>query len=182
MKLHQLSTEVALFEIRAQVGTLLSESISDYLATTLAQLKNDKQVDLDKLAEILSGLKILGKADYRESLTKDDLGINPNSFKELFQLLNSITKDVKDMPKMTAEVFTSLKSIAPSIFKKTRAELEILEKGTKSAKQQQIQQMQAFATKVNQMFYKLKHGTSMPADKKTTDIVNAADDVGSASL
>ena len=160
MKLNQLTNEVALFELRTQIGFLLSESISDYLALTIAQLKNDKQVDLDQLSEYVAGLKILGNSDHRESLTKDDIGINPNSFKELFGLLDSINKDGKNIPKQTSEVFTALKVIAPSIFKKTRLELDVLDKGTKADKTKAINDLSVFSTKVNQLFYKIKHGAS----------------------
>lgn len=183
MKLRNISTDIALFELRDQIGNLLAESISDYLSLTLALLKNDKSVDLDQLAEFITGLKVLGNSDHRDSLTKDDLGINPNSFKELFQTLSSITKDGKNMPRTTADVFTALKSITPSLFKKTRAELEILEKGTKGEKEQLIKKIQLFSTKINQLFYKLKHGTTQPKDQKVTaDVGDAFDNVSGVPI
>lgn len=179
MKLHQLSSEIALFELREQVGILLSESISDYLALTLALLKNGHPVDLDQLAQFMSGLKVIGDPEHRNSMTKDDIGINPNNVKELFNILNTITKDGKNVPRTTADVFVALKSITPSLFKKVRSELEVLEKGTKSEKEQQIRKIQAFATKVNQLFYKIKHGATMPKDKAVTaDVGDAFDNVG----
>ena len=179
MKLHQLSSEIALFELREQVGLLLSESISDYLALTLALLKNGHPVDLDQLAQFMSGLKVIGDPEHRSSMTKDDIGFNPNNFKELFNILNTITKNGKDVPRTTADVFVALKSITPSLFKKVRAELEVFEKGTKSEKEQQIRKIQAFSTKVNQLFYKIKHGATMPKDKAVTaDVGDAFDNVG----
>jgi len=179
MKLRQLTTEIALFELREQIGNLLAESISDYLALTIALLKNDKPVNLDQLAEFISGLKIIGNSENRESMTKADIGINPNDFKELFNTLNSITKDGKNMPKMTADVFVALKSITPSLFKKARAELDVLETGTKAEKEQAIKKIQIFSTKVNQLFYKLKHGATQPKDKAVTaEVGDAFDNVG----
>jgi hypothetical protein len=171
MKLRQLTSEIALFELREQIGNLLAESISDYLSLIVAMLKNDKPVNLDQLAEFISGLKVIGNSEHRESITKADIGINPNDFKELFNTLSSITKNGKDLPKLTAEVFTALKSITPSMFKKTREELAILEKGTKAEKEQQIRKIQSFATKVNQLFYKLKHGVVQFKDKTVTAAV-----------
>lgn len=171
MKLRQLKAEVALFELREQIGILLAESISDYLSRTIAMLKNDKQVDLDQLAEFISGLTAIGDDENRISMTKADIGINPNDFKELFNTLNSVTKDGKNMPRMTIDVFNALKSITPSQFKKTREELSILENGTKGEKEQVIRKVQAFATKVNQFFYKIKHGASKPKEKTVTAVI-----------
>lgn len=181
MKLRQLKTEIALFELREQIGLLLSESISDYLSSVIASLKNDEQVDLDQVAEIISGLRIIGDPDHRESMTKDDIGINPNNFKELFNTLNSVTRDRKNMPKMTGEVFTALKSISPSMFKKTKAELDVLETGTRAEKAQQIQKLKDFASDVNHLFYKLKHGAAKPKDKLVTaNIGDDFDNIGGA--
>jgi hypothetical protein len=179
MKLRQLSSEIALYELREQIGNLLAESISDYFALTAAKLRNDKEVDLDQLAGFISGLKVIGDPDHRASMTKADIGINPNNVKELFNTLNSITKDGKGMPSLTADVFIALKTITPSLFKKTRAELEVLESGTKAQKSQAINDIQAFASKVNQLFYKLKHGAVQPKDKAVTaDVGDAFDNVG----
>ena len=183
MKLGLLNQEVAIYEIRERIGTLLSESISDYLSMTIAQLKNDKPVDLDKLAEIVAGLKVIGNRDHRESLTKDDIGINPNNVKELYSLLNAVSKDVSKSEKMVGEVFSSLKHIAPSMYKKTREEFKTFESGTKAEKEQLIQKISAFSTKVNQLFYKLRHGAAAPAPKQApTDITNAYDNVGGAPI
>ena len=179
MKLRQLSPEIALYELREQIGNLLAESISDYFALTAAKLRNDKEVDLDQLAEFISGLKILGDPDHRASMTKADIGINPNNYKELFNTLNSISKDGKGLLTQTSDVFVALKAIVPSLYKKTRAELDVLESGTKAQKTQAINTIQAFASKVNQFFYKLKHGAVQPKPKAVTaDVGDAFDNVG----
>lgn len=183
MKLRQINTEVAIFELREQVGVVLGESISDYFAMALAQIKNGKTPDLDQLAELIAGLKVLSHADHRESMTRDDIGINPNNMKELFNVLNGVTKDGKNMPKLTADMFAALKSIAPSMYRKTREELEVLEKGEKAAKEQLTRKVEAFATKVNQLFYKLKHGaTQPPAKQQTPDVDKAYDGVDDARI
>ena len=179
MKLSHLKTEAALVEARTLIGELLAESISDYLALTIAQLKNDKAINLDQFAEVIGGLRILGKEEHRETITKDDIGINPNSYKELFNLLNAIPRDGK-LNHDISSVFTALKSIAPSIFKKTRLELETFEKGSRSEKQQLIQKLSAFMTKVNRFFYLVKHGAVQPKGetKASTDIETAYAEVG----
>ena len=168
MKLRQLNSEIALYELRTELGNLLSESISDYLSNVIALLKNDSKVDLDQLAEFISGLKLLGSDEYRGSMTTADIGMNPNNFKELFQTLNSIPKNKADLPRATANVFLSLKTLAPSGFKKAREELKPFEDGSKSEKAQLIIELQKFATNVNKFFYKIKHGAVQPKDKQVT--------------
>ena len=86
------------------------------------------------------------------------------------------------MPKLTAEMFASLKSIAPSMYRKTREELEAIEKGEKNEKEQMTRKVEAFATKVNQLFYKLKHGATQPPAKQSPDVDKAYDGVDDARI
>lgn len=169
MKLRNLNEEIAIYELRKEISEVLAESISDYLATSLAQLKHEKDVDLDRLAEIVAGLKVLAKPEHRETMTKDDIGINPNSFKELFDLLKSVPKDGKNPPKLVNDVFTALKAVAPSLHKKTREELEVLKSGEKAERDQMINKLTAFFTKANQLFMKLKtRATAAPETASAT--------------
>lgn len=179
MKLRDLSPEVAIWDARLQIGRLLSESISDYLAHTIAALKNEQKVDLDQLAEFISGLKMLGDDERRSALSKEDLGINPNNFKELFNVLSSVSKTGKDLPKMTDEVFDALRSMSPSGVKNAREELSVLENGTRAQKQEAIKKLQDFTSKFNQFFYKIKHGAAKPKDRAVDNVVgDQFDNVG----
>ena len=194
MKLGMLNLNVMLFELRAQIGELLAESISDYLSLVVARLKSKTKeelflpgaykLDLDQLAEVIAGLKILSNAEHRETMTKDDIGINPNSYKDLYTLLKSVPRDGKNLPRLTGDVFTALKGIAPSIFKKTRQELEILETGSTGERKNLIDKISKFSTEINQMFYKVKHGVTQPKGetKASTDIETAYDEVGGAPI
>lgn len=154
MKLGHVSSEIAIFEIRSQ---LLNESICEYLGTTIAQLRNDKSIDLEKFAEVITALKVLSNIDHRESLTRDEIGFNPNDARELFSFLNAVNRDITKSEKFVNEIFSEFKNIAPSLFKRTLSELDVLKNGTKIEKQQLIQSLSSFIMKVNQLFNKVKH-------------------------
>lgn len=156
MKLKHLLTEAAIVELRDVLSEALLESVTDYLATTTAMLKNGKQVDLEKLAIIITALQVFGKSDFRQSMTRDDIGINPNDFKQLYLVLNSITRDGKNLPKLTDEVLTAIKSVAPSLYKKNLSDLKSYESGSKSQQAEIAKKVTAFMMKANQMFYKIK--------------------------
>jgi len=158
MKLNDLNLEVALFEARVQVSQILSESIIDYFALVIARLRGKSEahgLDIDQLSDIIAGLKVLIDDDHREALTKTELGINPNSYREFLDLLKAIPKDGKSFPQKVHEVFAALKSIAPSLFKKTREELKALESGSKAEFHKAVDKISAFATLVNQMFHRI---------------------------
>lgn len=179
MKLRQIKSELAIFEVRAQIGEALNESISEYLSSVIADLKNSKKVDLDQLACIISGLKIIGKEEYRDTLTADDIGINPNNFKDLYDVLSTVPKAGK-LPRVPDEFFNSLRAISPSSYKKTRSELEVFEKGTGPQKKQVIGKLSEFASNVNHLYFKLKHGKDKPEETAAVD--SSHDDICDTSL
>lgn len=101
------------------------DSVDDFLSLTLAKLKNKKPednfkegdanaIDLDHLAKIVVGLKILANPDHRAGITKRDIGINPNDAKDLFNLLDKVDKTGKD-PEAVTVVFTALGKLAPDL-------------------------------------------------------------------
>lgn len=179
MKLLDISTEAVIVEVRRVINQLLAESISDYLSLAVARLKSKTpselfmpgpyQFDLDQFAEVIAGLKVLSKADYRETLTHEDLGIDPNDFRELFKFLQSVTRDGKEMPKLTRSVFASLKHVAPSLFKKTRDELEVLKSGRGEKRTEEIRNLSAFVTKANEMFNRVKHQATSTGTEQSSN-------------
>ena len=171
------------------LNKVLTESVSDYLSLAIARLKSKKPEelflpgsyahDLDQLAEVIAGLKVLANAEHRDTLTKDDLGINPNSYADLYKLLQSIPRDSQNWPKLTDAVFKALKTIAPGIFKKTRQELEILKDGSSGERKELIAKIEGFAKDVNELFYKVKHGVTRPKGVEApTDIEPIYHEVG----
>lgn len=165
MLLKEFVVQSALFEARKYVRDNLMENINDYLSLTVAKLNGKKPedvakgkpdyIDLGHLAFIVTGLKILANPDYRTGLTKQDVGINPNDAKELFNLLNRVDKQGKD-PSDVINVFIALCKLAPAALKKQRAELEIFQTGDDAERKHAAQELQKLISKVSQTFGKLR--------------------------
>lgn len=165
MKLRDLVIETQIFELRVQIGEVLVESISDYLQTTLAQLRNGKERFVDsegkpteeatRLASILSGMKVLSIPNYRNAMTREDIGINPNSAKELSDLLAKIPRDGK-LDKLTANVFSAIEKIAPSVYKKKLEEIISIHDADKASREKVINDIEAMSTNINKAYQKIK--------------------------
>ena len=169
MKLKEFLLESALTEMKAHIKDNLFENINDYLSLTLAKINNKKpqdlfkpgadMLDLDHLAMIITGLKIVANPDYRAGLTKNQIGINPNDAKDLFNILNQVDKMGKDQPGVI-NVFKALCKLAPSALKNERAELEIFKTGDDAERKHQAQELQKLIVKVGQMFNKIRNAAS----------------------
>lgn len=176
MLLRDFVTESAIAELRVRVKDKLSESINDYMAVTIAQLKNKKpeelfkgsnpMINLENLASIIAGLKVISNREYRGAMTAKDIGINPNSAKELYKLLDDVAKDGKN-PKDVEDVFRALKTMAPTMYKKEVEALEDLKSEDDAKRKEAITSLVTFATKIGQTFGKIKaaaqSGKSAPA-------------------
>lgn len=175
MKLRDLSNSTLIFEVRQSLVVLLSESISDYMSTVLAKLKAKKpeelfdgdkpEISLDRLASLVAGLKVLGTSSYRQAMTKDDLGIDPNNVKDFAKLLDSIPRDGKNIPQLTVAVFTALKVIAPKIFKTEREAMDKLKSDQASERTAKIADLQKFSDQVNKIFKSVREKST--ASKST---------------
>jgi len=176
MKIRELVPSSARFEVRKALEEKLSEAINKHLNNAVIALKSrdetdatDKGVDLDQLASLIAGLKVLSKDTYRSAMTKDDIGINPNNAKELFGLLDKVPdKAQAKLSGPSAEVFTALAALAPSLLKKERDELAGLLDKDANKRRAAVNQLHAFATKVDQMYSKAhtsatKAATAQPA-------------------
>ena len=163
MKLQEIIYESAL---RREVVDVLSESIIDYFGTTLAKLKgahpeevfseqNPKRVSLEDVAKMITALKVISKKEYRGAMTKDDIGINPNSARELFGLLDSVKKDGQN-ERNTKEVLDTLTRLAPSLYRAELDGLKDLKLDDDAKRKQAIQKLESFMLKASQFFQKLK--------------------------
>jgi hypothetical protein len=160
MKIRELVISSAEFEVRKAVREKLAESINKHLTSAVALFKarddedaSDKGVNLDQLAQLIAGLKVLSKREHRDVITKDDVGVDPNNAKDLFALLDKIPdKPTAEVAKPQAEVFTALAALAPSLLKKEREELELLVDKDSAKRHAAISKLSSFATKVDQMF------------------------------
>lgn len=151
--------------------TPLAESVSEYLSSTMAILKNKKAsdlfttdgkpplVDLELLGSIIASLKILGNKEYRQAMTKDDIGINPASMHEIFGLLDSVPRNGKNVPKDTLDTFKAINSIAPSLFKNEIQKLSALTSEGPD-KEAVLRELGSFISKEHQLFNRLKSTSS----------------------
>jgi hypothetical protein len=165
MRLVEFIIESTINQTRAHIRDNLFENVNDYLTTTLAKLNSKKPqdlfkagdpntLDLNHLALILTGLKIIANPDYRAGLTKRDVGINPNDAKELFNLLNQVDKQGKDSTSVL-NVFKSLCKMAPAALKQQREALDIFKTGDDAERKHAAQDLQKFVLKVAQVFNKV---------------------------
>lgn len=162
MKLRDLIIESMLFEVRLQFQEILGESITDYLGQIMVRLKKGDDLtddELEQVAALLAGMKVLSIPQYRQAMTKNDIGINPNSVTDLYNLLNKIPRDGK-FDALTKQVFHALQTIAPSIFKKELTDIKELSGATREERDQVIAKLNSMFTKINQAFSKAKTATS----------------------
>jgi len=170
MKLKEFLVESAIIEARAYIRDNLFENVNDYLSLMLTKLSNKKPednfksgspdaVDLDHLAMIITGLKVVANPDFRAGLTKQDIGINPNDAKELFNVLNQVDKMGKDQSGII-NVFKALCKLTPAGLKHERAKLDIFKTGDDAERKNQAQELQKLVVKVSQMFNKIKTSAS----------------------
>lgn len=195
MLLHDLNQNALSFQIKSRIAnSVLAESITDFFSITISRLKNKpidevfhgrEAVDLERLSKIITALKVLSNKDYREVITKDDIGINPNSAKELFTFLANVRKD-GDSEKEVEYIFNALKLMAPSTYRKELEKLEKLKSRDRSERQEAIQSLEVLATKVSQMFQKLKGITTaakaagVPSTQKSAQTAAATKPVDAA--
>jgi hypothetical protein len=169
VKLTEVINESVATQVRGAVVEVLSESIVDFLGVTLAKLKhkhpeevfsehNPDKVSLEELAKMITALKVISRKEYRSAITHEDVGINPNSAREVFKLLDDVKKDGKT-EKNVSKVFDSLSGLAPSIYRKELQQLKQLEIDGEEH-DQAVTELEKFMLKVGQFFTKLKAGTA----------------------
>jgi hypothetical protein len=138
---------------------MLRESVSDYLGITLSRLKQgDPTVDIEQLATVLSGLTVLTDQTQRQNISDDEIGMNPNSYQDMYKLLRMVPRDGKNLDHDTDYIFTALRTIAPGTFKKIRDELDIFKNGNRGQKQALLDSLRERVSGFNLFFQKVKRG------------------------
>lgn len=166
MLIKDLVVESMIFELRIQVKEVLTEAINDYLSMQISKLKRGDDLsdeELSNLAAIIATMKVLSVPQYRQAITKNDIGMDPNSAKDLFDFLKNIPRDGK-FSTLTTKVFTSLKAIAPSIFKQELEDISAMRGATKQDRDQIINKVSSIATKIDQTFNKIKVSVNSKED------------------
>jgi hypothetical protein len=166
MKLKEFIIESAISEIRKSFTQELFEDVNQYLALTLAKLKNKKPeeafktgdphaIDLDHLSQVIIAMKVLGNSDHRSALTKNEVGFTPADSKELFKFLSDVAKDGND-PQYVKKAFAVIAKLTPTAIKKQTAELQKLKDGSDAERSEVIRNLEQFMHKVSQYYGKLR--------------------------
>lgn len=108
----------------------LLEDAGGALMAAARTAKTDREklekLDLEQLADIITTIKLLTNADYRNAITAREVGIDPNNAQQLLKMLDTIPSDpTKALPAKTMEFVKSVALMSKSIRAK---ELDSLKK------------------------------------------------------
>lgn len=179
MLIQELLTITAHKSVSDKFNEVLLEDINRHLLTAVAMLKHRKPgeekstkgLDFDTLAMLITGLKIISKEDYRSAMTKDDVGINPNNFKELLDLLNQVPNAPGEiLPKQALTFFTAVCHHSTSALNHTKSLLKRTISDNPAEVKTALAELTAFSTKVDLLVNKLHTATKSKAPVKTPAI------------
>jgi hypothetical protein len=175
MKMRELLAEAMLVDLRALFESTLAEAINKRLLSAAAALSNRsasdrglKGIDLEQLASLIAAVKVLSKEDYRSTMTRDDIGINPNSAQELFNFFDSVPDNFKEkLNHLPQEVVASISYLAPKIKRAELEKLEQLESRDEDERREAEQYLKTFAAKLDLAFNKVRSAASHKSSKVT---------------
>ena len=128
-------------------------------AAKLAKTDLDKadQLDLEQLADIITAIKLLTNADYREVMTKQDIGIDSTSASELLKMLDSIPDDpTKKLSTTTRDFVRSVALMSKSLRAKELEGLKALVSTDRVKRQAAQAELNKLATLISTALKKLK--------------------------
>lgn len=86
-----------------------------------------EKLDIEELADLITTVKLLTNPDFRQAMTKKDVGIDPTSAEDLFKMLDMIPSDMsKDMPKAARDFIRAVATTSKSTRSKELASLKLL--------------------------------------------------------
>jgi hypothetical protein len=130
-----------------------------HAAVRTAKVDREKleKLDLDELADIITAIKLLTNSDYRQVMTKQDVGIDPNNADQLLKMLDSIPSDpTKALPSSTRNFVRSVALMSKSQRAKELEGLKKLLTGSQTERQQGIVELQKLANQIVQAIERLK--------------------------
>lgn len=133
-------------------GTLMA-------AVRLAKSDLDKaeKLDLEQLADIITAIKLLTNADYRQAMTKQDVGIDPNNARDLLKMLDTIPSDpAKQLPSSTRSFVRTVALMSKSLRAKELEALKALVSTDASKRQAAQAELGKLASMVATALEKLK--------------------------
>ena len=142
-------------------GLMIVEDASQMLHMLIPALKSDSpklsQIDIDELANIITTLKLLTNPNFRQSMTKADVGINPNDGPELLKILDLIPRDITaDRPKQVKDFVRSVALLSKSQKTKEIEDLKLLFDKNPIVRQKAISELSKFIATIDQLINKLK--------------------------
>jgi hypothetical protein len=160
MKVRDLNASTAAYELRAAARAKLSEAVNKHLTMIVDQLRaregddvDMKGIDVAQLAELITGLKVIGKRDFRAAITKDDIGVDPSNARDLFVLLDRVPdKPNAKLDDEASAVFKSLAALAPSMLKSEQSALSKLTSKDAAERLEAVNRLESLASKVDQMY------------------------------
>ena len=143
------------------IGLMLVEDASQMLHMLIPAVKDDSsklsKLNLDELADIITALKLLTNSDFRQSMTKTDVGINPNNGPELLKMLDAIPRDITaTRPKTVKDFVRSVALLSKSQKTKELESLKALLDKNPSVRQKALQELTKFASTVEALINRLK--------------------------
>jgi len=156
--------EAQLTEAEAGFTQPVFEAVNGYLMKTIAVLGNrsdddtsEAGIDMSRLADVITTLKIIGNRQLRTSITKDDVGYDPNSIEDMYDVLTKVPDSPKNsMSSDVGSFFKKTAGLAPKIKKEELDALKALVSSDEKIRRTALQQLKILATKVDQMYNKLK--------------------------
>jgi hypothetical protein len=135
---------------------ILVEDAGLLLQTAAKALKQGAKLDIEALADTITAIKLLTNKDYRQAMTKDDVGINVNSSKELARILDKVPSNAAvEQPKDVRDFMRAVASLGKSMRKTELEKLQAALDNTKD-REKAADELAEFATKLIAALKKLK--------------------------
>jgi hypothetical protein len=142
----------------------LFEAINSYMAKAVAALDARPEgdhgaagVDIIGLTNMLTTFKVISNRELRSSITKDDVGFDPNDVNDLFNVLNKVPDSPKaKLPSDVDKFFKDVAGLASKIKKGELTNVKGLVSSDEAERKKSIAYLKQYSTKVDQLYNKLK--------------------------
>lgn len=139
----------------------LLEDAGGALMAAARTAKTDREklekLDLEQLADIITAIKLLTNADYRDAITAKEVGIDPNNAQQLLKMLDTIPSDpTKALPSKTMEFVKAVAAMSKSMRAKELESLKKLLSASQSEREKAHTELGKLGSQVAAALEKLK--------------------------
>ncbi len=159
------NTTKNLFE-SIQNDEVLMEGIVDFIGKYVAQIKNKDDLstlDISQLAVMMTALQILGDKDLRDSITKDDVGIDAADTKQVYNLLQNV-KAEGSQESGVKKVINGIVQLAKTKLKANVDTLALLKSDDETEKKNVINMISKMYSNLQQSMNKMKSSIGKDTD------------------